>query len=115
SFGDLLGRVADDDRGASGRQLGERVDDVEQQGPATDRMQRFRSCRPPPGSLPGREDDYRDGDRSTQQKGLLHALRVEISNPYSLDQNQLSYHLNAPGRVSRLTVACRSRNAAFTL
>jgi hypothetical protein len=32
-------------------------------------------------------------------------LRGEESNPYSLNQNQLSYRLNDPGSVARVTVS----------
>ena len=79
--------------------------------PAADHVQRLGPGRAHAGALAGGEDDRRDAHcalgscrRSQPVRAAAarprHRLRGEESNPYSRNQNQLSYRLNDPGRSS---------------
>jgi len=57
-LGDALGGVTDDDDGAIDRQLGQRVEDVQQHGPTTEHVQGLRPLRPHPSALARRHEHH---------------------------------------------------------
>ena len=98
-FGDAFGTVTDHHHRVVGTYCRQRMHHVHDEGASADQVQRLGASRPHAGSLAGGEDDGVHG-HITGLAGRNHRvwLRGEGSNPYSRNQNPLSYRLNDPGR-----------------